>query len=52
MRERILVVEDDAVVSGLLGETLTKEGYEVSLAYSGTEAMLLLELHKLSLIHI
>ena len=50
MRERILVVEDDAVVSGLLGETLTKEGYEVSLAYSGTEAMLLLELHKYDLI--
>ncbi len=40
--KEILVIDDDVYISGMLEEILTKEGYRVSLAYSGTEALLLL----------
>lgn len=39
----IAVIEDDESIGSLLTETLTEEGYRVLRAYSGTEALLLLE---------
>ena len=39
----IAIIEDDTYIGGLLEETLTQEGYRVIRAYSGTEALLLLE---------
>lgn len=39
---RILIVDDDIHISNLLLEVLQNEGYSVSIAYSGTEALLLL----------
>lgn len=39
---RILIIEDDEDINRLLGKILKKEGYEVTSAYSGTEAKLLL----------
>ena len=38
--KKILVIDDDVYIGNLLEELLTKEGYEVSRAYSGTEAVL------------
>ena len=38
----ILIVDDDPSIGNLLEEALTKEGYAVLRAYSGTEAVLLL----------
>lgn len=40
---KILVIEDDADINQLLARILKREGYEVIQAYSGTEAILLLE---------
>ena len=40
---RILVVDDDIHIGNLLQEALEGEGYRVSRAYSGTEAVLALE---------
>lgn len=40
---RILVVDDDLHIGNLLEEVLTREGYSVSRAYSGTEALMLVE---------
>ena len=39
--DRILVVDDDLHIGNLLEEILTREGYAVSRAYSGTEGLLL-----------
>ena len=39
----ILVVDDDIYIGNLLQEALESEGYRVSRAYSGTEAVLALE---------
>lgn len=39
----ILIVDDDVQIGSLLEELLTREGYAVLRAYSGTEALLLLE---------
>lgn len=39
----IAVIEDDIYIGDLLQESLSAEGYEVLRAYSGTEALLLLE---------
>ena len=39
----IAVIEDDPVIGNMLQEVLQKEGYRVERAYSGTEAVYLLE---------
>ncbi len=36
--EHILIVDDDLYIGNMVEEVLTKEGYRVSRAYSGTEA--------------
>ncbi|MDE5588711.1 MAG: response regulator transcription factor [Acetatifactor sp.] len=46
----IAVIEDDEYIGSLLEESLTAEGYHVIRAWSGTEALLLLEKQKPSLI--
>lgn len=46
----IAIIEDDTYIGGLLEETLTQEGYSVIRAYSGTEALLLLEKRRPDLI--
>ena len=38
--KHILIIDDDIHISNMLKELLTKEGYAVSRAYSGTEAAL------------
>lgn len=38
----IMIVDDDEYIGNMLEETLTKEGYGILRAYSGTEALLLL----------
>ena len=38
--KRILIVDDDAHIGNMLEETLVREGYAVTRAYSGTEALL------------
>lgn len=38
----ILIVDDDIHIGNMLEETLIKEGYQVSRAYSGTECLLIL----------
>lgn len=47
---RILVVDDDIHISNLLTEALTKAGYNVDNAFSGTEALLVLSKNKPDLI--
>lgn len=49
-KKTIAVIEDDQPISNLLYESLTHEGYEVLRAYSGTEALYLLERHRPDLI--
>lgn len=46
----IAVIEDDISIGNLLEELLTGEGYGVLRAYSGTEALMLLENHKPDLV--
>ena len=46
----ILIIDDDEHISGMLSEALTAEGYAVSAAYSGTEALMLLSREKPDLI--
>ena len=46
----IAIIEDDTYIGNLLEETLTAEGYGVMRAYSGTEAILLLEKRRPDLI--
>lgn len=46
----IAVIEDDEYIGSLLEESLTAEGYHVIRAWSGTEALLLLEKQRPSLI--
>lgn len=48
--KHILVVDDDMHISNMLFEVLTKEGYRVSRAYSGTETLLFLSSEKPDLI--
>ena len=48
--ENILIIDDDIYTGDALEETLTKEGYRVSRAYSGTEALLVLEHTKPNLV--
>lgn len=40
--KHILIIDDDIHIGNMLEETLAKEGYQVSRAYSGTEALLVL----------
>jgi len=48
--KKILVVEDDESIHTILDEILKKNGYNIYNAYSGTEALLLLEKEKYDLI--
>ena len=48
--KRILVVEDDMDIHGLLKNILEKERYKIISAYSGTESLLLLEHNDIDLI--
>lgn len=48
--KKILVIDDDISIGNMLEELLTKEGYEVSRAYSGTEALLFLASEKPDLV--
>lgn len=41
--KHILIIDDDINIGNMLEEMLTKEGYRISRAYSGTEAVLLLK---------
>ncbi len=50
MRKLIFVVDDDVCIGNLLEELLEREGYEVLRAYSGTEALMLLERRRPDLI--
>lgn len=40
--KHILIIDDDIHIGNMLEEALTKEGYSISRAYSGTEALLLI----------
>ena len=46
----IAVIDDDVYIGDMLSEVLTKEGYGVLRAYSGTEALLLLTQNKPDLV--
>lgn len=46
----ILIIDDDLYIGNMLEEILTKEGYGVLRAYSGTEAVLLLTRQKPNLV--
>lgn len=48
--KQILIVDDDVSIGDMLEEILTKEGYGVNRAYSGTEALLLLSLSRPDLV--
>ncbi len=47
---RIMIIEDDVSIGDLLNEALRPQGYIVSRAYSGTEALMLLEKERPDLI--
>ncbi len=44
--KHILVIDDDVHIGNMLEETLEREGYQVSRAYSGTEVLLVLQAEK------
>jgi DNA-binding response OmpR family regulator len=46
----IMIIDDDTHISEMLSEALSSEGYTVSAAYSGTEALMLLSKEKPDLI--
>ena len=48
--KKILIIEDDISIQNVIKELLENEGYTISNAYSGTEALLLLEKEKYDLI--
>ncbi|MEG0377854.1 MAG: response regulator, partial [Eubacterium sp.] len=48
--KHILIVEDDLDIGNVLEEALIKEGYFISRAYSGTEALLFLSQERPDLI--
>lgn len=48
--KKILLIEDDILIHNLIKELLTKENYKVIDAYSGTEAMMILEKQQADLI--
>lgn len=47
---KILIVEDDEIINNLICKILTKEGYEVKQAFSGTEGRLLLNMFNFELV--
>ena len=47
---RILIIDDDVHIGNMLEELLAREGYQVSRAYSGTEALLALSAVKPDLV--
>lgn len=48
--KNILIIEDDISIGNVLEETLTREGYGVLRAYSGTEALFVLSKEKTNLV--
>lgn len=48
--KKLLIIDDDVHIGNMLEETLMREGYGVLRAYSGTEALLLLERTKPDLV--
>ncbi len=50
MNEHIMVIDDDIHIGNMLEEALSREGYRVTRAYSGTEALMLLSSQKPNLI--
>ncbi len=48
--KNILIIDDDIYIGNVLEEALTKEGYRVSRAYSGTEALFVLSQSKPDLV--
>ena len=48
--KHILIIEDDPHIGSLLEKALTREGYAVSRAYSGTEALLTLSVRRPDLV--
>lgn len=50
MPKRILIIDDDIPIGNMLEELLAREHYQVSRAYSGTEAVLLLSQTKPDLV--
>lgn len=48
--KKILIIEDDTSIHNLIKELLTKNNYQVISAYSGTEAIYILEKHQIDLI--
>ncbi len=48
--KNILIIDDDIYIGNMLEEALIKEGYDVSRAYSGTEALLVLSQTKPDLV--
>ncbi len=48
--KNILIIDDDIYIGNMLEEALSKEGYSVSRAYSGTEALLVLSQTKPDLV--
>lgn len=47
---KILIIDDDVHIGNMLETLLVREGYKVTRAYSGTEALLVLKEHKPNLI--
>jgi len=48
--KNILIIDDDIYIGNMLEEALTKAGYSISRAYSGTEALLVLSKSKPDLV--
>lgn len=48
--KRILIIDDDIHIGNVLEETLSKEGYQIFRAYSGTEALFVLSKAKPDLV--
>lgn len=48
--KRILIIDDDISIGNMLEEVLNRQNYQVSRAYSGTEALLFLSLHRPDLV--